>query len=122
MSNDTPLMTTVLLVDDDADLRGMLCETLEDAGFHVLSASGGRAALEIVKREALDAAVTDIVMADGEGIEFILKAKAARPTLPVIAMSAKAMYLKDAANLGADHTLLKPFRLRTLLALLGPAA
>ena len=115
-------MTTILLVDDDAELRGTLCETLEDAGFRVLAASGGHAALEIVTRESVDTAVTDIVMADGEGIEFILKAKAARPGLPVIAMSAKAMYLTDAARLGADHTLLKPFRLRQLLDLLGPAA
>ncbi|HBT43033.1 MAG TPA: diguanylate cyclase response regulator, partial [Rhodospirillaceae bacterium] len=38
-------MTTILLVDDDAELRGTLCETLEDAGFRVLAASGGHAAL-----------------------------------------------------------------------------
>ena len=56
-------MTTILLVDDDAELRGTLCETLEDAGFRVLAASGGHAALEIVTREAVDTAVTDIVMA-----------------------------------------------------------
>tara|TARA_R110002072_G_scaffold33933_5_gene102225 strand:+ start:1176 stop:1523 length:348 start_codon:yes stop_codon:yes gene_type:complete len=115
-------MTTILLVDDDTDLRSTLCETLEDAGFRVLAASGGHAALDIIKRETVDAAVTDIVMADGEGIEFIINAKKARPTLPVIAMSAKALYLRDAAGLGTDHTLLKPFRLRDLLDVLGPAA
>ena len=115
-------MTTILLVEDDADLRGALSETLEDAGFRVLAASGGHAALDIIGREVIDAAVTDIVMADGEGIEFIMKAKKALPMLPVIAMSAKARYLKDAASLGADHTLLKPFRLHELLAVLGPAA
>jgi two-component system response regulator FlrC len=114
-------MTTILVIDDDADLRGALCETLEDAGYRVLSASGGNAAIRILKTEQVDTAVTDIVMADGEGIEFIIKAKAANPGLPVIAMSAKSHYLKDAASLGADHTLLKPFRLHKLLSLLAPA-
>ncbi|PIW26323.1 MAG: response regulator [Rhodospirillales bacterium CG15_BIG_FIL_POST_REV_8_21_14_020_66_15] len=115
-------MTTILVVEDDAELRAALHETLEEAGFRVLAASGGHAALDIIGREPVDAAVTDIVMADGEGIEFIMKAKAAKPSLPVIAMSAKALYLRDAASLGADHTLQKPFRLRDLLTLLGPAA
>ena len=114
-------MTTVLLVEDDEDLRGALSETLEDAGFRVLTASGGIEGLELVHNETVDKAVTDIVMAGGEGIEFILKAKAVKPSLPIIAMSAKAMYLRDAKSLGADHTLLKPFRVHELLAVLGDA-
>ncbi|MEQ8229444.1 MAG: response regulator [Rhodospirillales bacterium] len=113
-------MTTVLLIEDDADLRGALFETLEDAGYTVLAASGGYQGLDILQREAVDMAVTDIVMAGGEGIEFILKAKAAHPSVPIVAMSAKAHYLKDAASLGADHILLKPFRLHELMAVLSP--
>lgn len=115
-------MTRILLVEDDADLRETLREDLERAGYEVLTADGGHPGLAILERTAVDAAVTDIVMANGEGIEFIRKLKAARPDLPVIAMSAKAQYLRHAAQLGADRTLQKPFRFNDLLAVLPAAA
>ena len=115
-------MKSILLVEDNADLRDMLRESLEGAGYQVITAPGGRLGLTLFQRGPIDAVVTDIMMADGEGIEFILRVKEARPGVPVIAMSAKAHYLDNAAKLGADRTLLKPFRLRDLLACLQQAA
>ena len=115
-------MKSILLVEDNADLRDMLRESLESAGYQVITAPGGEVGLTLFRRGPVDAVVTDIMMADGEGIEFIMRIKAAQPETPVIAMSAKATYLENAAKLGADRTLLKPFRLHDLLACLQPAA
>lgn len=115
-------MKSILLVDDDADLRDMLRESLEDAGYRVITAAGGRTGLTLFRHGPVDAVITDLMMADGEGIEFIVHLKEATPCVPVIAMSAKAKYLEQAAKLGADWTLLKPFRFHDLLACLQKAA
>ncbi len=110
-------MSTVLLVEDDPDLRNELRERLVQAGYGVLAADGGARALGLLKDAEKDVtvAVTDIVMAEGEGIELILALRRERPDLFIVAMSGKGPYLQTAQRLGADRTLLKPFRFRALL-------
>ncbi len=102
---------------------------LSNHGYTVLPAENGRRALEILRREAVDLLLTDLVMPEYEGIELIIKVHAEFPPLPVIAMSGareRGAYLRSAVHLGATRTIQKPFDVTTLISAvegaLGPAA
>ncbi len=102
---------TVLVVDDEPGVRDYLEHTLCSAGYHVVTAGDGRAALEIASRLPIDILVTDLVMPEQEGIETIQLFRRRHPTVKIIAMSGAfaGEFLGMAAMLGASATLLKPF-------------
>ncbi|MBC7768689.1 MAG: response regulator [Phycisphaerales bacterium] len=115
--------TRVCLVDDDIFVRDALALGLSDAGFEVLTAPGAAAGFDLVQRENVDAIVTDMNMPGTDGSEFICELRAAWPYLPIVAISG-AIHLQGrstceiATELGADGTLIKPFRARQLADLL----
>ena len=118
-------MTTgkrVLVVDDQPDILGFMALTLERAGFEVHVAAGGREALELQRRHAVDIVIADIFMPEMDGIEAINRIKHDYPHTWVVAMSSGSArmqdYLKVARNIGADATLTKPFTSTQLLSLL----
>lgn len=118
-----PARTRVCLVDDDIFVRDALALGLSDAGYDVLSAPGAAAGLDIVRREKINAVVTDMNMPGTHGAEFIAELRAQHPTLPIIAISGAATIggrgtAEVAAELGASTTLIKPFRARELAAAL----
>lgn len=111
---------TILLVDDDAALRNLLTRVLQEAGYHVIAAEDGRAALRQVLAARVDLVVTDVYMPRADGVELVMNLREKAPHIPVIAMSASfagmghAM-LRVLRLLGAGHTLEKPFSLQELL-------
>ena len=122
---------TILVVDDEADVIRMITLILEDADYQVISVNRGEDAIKLLARQAVDLIVTDIIMPDMEGIEFIQSVKASHPAVPIVAISGggrshNADFLKFARSLGARATLSKPFRREELLAavskILAPAA
>jgi PAS domain S-box-containing protein len=107
---------TVLVVDDDENVRNLFVECL-DRDYRVLHAGDGEEAVSIVRREhALDLLITDLFMPKQEGLETIQAVRALRPGMRVIAISGAfgGQFLKTAERLGVDATLLKPIRLDTL--------
>lgn len=108
-------MVKVLIIDDDDKLRTLVRDALIDEGYHVDEASGGWAGLKCCEIMMPDIVITDILMAEGEGIETILELSRRAPLLPIIAMSGKIDYLRNAQNLGASRVLAKPFRMPQLL-------
>jgi CheY-like chemotaxis protein len=66
----------ILVVDDEPDLCDLVSEEFEFAGCQTLRASSGNQALEIFEANELDAVVSDVRMADGNGIELLDKIKA----------------------------------------------
>lgn len=112
----------VLLVDDDAFLREILNEFLQDEGIHVVCASDGKEALDLVD-ETYSCVVTDMAMPKLDGVSLVQKLKADYPALKIIAISGGRvhsgdLYLKLAAKAGADRTFCKPFDLEEFLACL----
>ncbi len=78
----------VLLVDDEALVREVLRAGLEDCGFDVTPASGGQAALRILDQDpSIGMMVTDLAMAEMDGITLIGRARAMRPSLPIILLT-----------------------------------
>jgi len=92
----------------------MLGETLEGMGYQVTEASTGADALADFLIQPSDVVITDLLMPEVDGFETIRQLKTISPALKVIAMSGggrigSGRYLDVAKNLGAEHTLKKPF-------------
>jgi len=83
---------TILVVEDDADVRAMVTELLSHLGYHILVASNGAEALALLRRDnAVDLLFTDIVMpADMTGVELARRARNLRPNLKVLLSSGHA--------------------------------
>ncbi len=114
-------MPRVLVIDDHAEIREFLRETLEAAGYDVAVAPNGREGLEIQRRQPADLVITDIFMPEQEGLETIEELSRQSPRPKIIAMSGGGRlrtldYLPAAQEFGADRAIGKPFDYETMLA------
>jgi DNA-binding response OmpR family regulator len=107
----------VLVADDDADLRDLIAFTLAQAGYLVLKAADGPAAVQLFERESPDLVVLDINMPGLSGFQ-VCEAIRRRSRVPVMMLTVRGEEedLVRALGLGADDYLNKPFSPRTLLA------
>jgi DNA-binding response OmpR family regulator len=78
---------TILIVDDDPQIRAMCTTTLEESGYSVREASNGKKALAEIKKAACDLIVLDLSMPDVDGFEFLKAVRVEEPTLKVIAIA-----------------------------------
>lgn len=111
---------SILIVDDNRDIRDFMQIALEAAGYGVHTATEGAQALVMQRERPADLLVTDIFMPGREGISTIEGFKAEFPGTRIIAMSAgggtrKRDFLSAAALIGANATLRKPFTATQLL-------
>lgn len=83
---------TILVVEDEPDVQAFLAATLEDAGFHVVTASNGQEAYNRVKESKPDAITLDLVMPRQSGVTFYkrLRANAKYADIPVMIVTAHA--------------------------------
>ncbi len=117
MTEQSAATQTILIVDDDPEVRHVLRAMLEAAGFAVAEADNGRQALAECRKLPVKLMITDLVMPEREGIETIKIARQAYPELRIIAISGAfgGEYLRIAKLLGADAALPKPLRMDALL-------
>jgi CheY-like chemotaxis protein len=101
---------SVLLAEDDIDIRDVLAEVLRGEGFEVVEAANGLEALRLALANTPNVVVTDLMMPmmDGRALIAELKARAALSTVPIIVITA---YRGRADGLACDRTLPKPFNL-----------
>jgi DNA-binding NtrC family response regulator len=113
-----PIPATILLVDDDADVRNVLAQMLESGGYRVFEAEDGKQAVAEARRQPIDLLITDLVMPEQEGIETIKLLRREYPAMKIIAMSGAfgGDFLTVAGYLGATETLQKPLHLDTILS------
>ena len=114
---------TILLVDDEDLLREGLREILELRKFNVLEAANGADALEqFALADKIDLVISDVVMPEMDGVDFIDHLRKSFPDVPILTMSGgsrvvSARYGLDSALLsGANDTISKPFTSKQLLA------
>ena len=108
---------TILVIDDDANLRRVTEYNLSSAGFQVLTADSGQAGLNIFETRELDLVVSDVKLGDINGLDLLEKIKAISPDIPVIIITAFGsieMAVK-AMNNGAFNFIAKPFDRETLI-------
>jgi CheY-like chemotaxis protein len=110
---------TILLIDDEDDIREVATLTLETMGdFEVTSASSGEAGIECATREQPDAILLDVMMPELDGPSTLARLRAIAVTrdIPVIFLTAKvqAVDRRRLADLGAVGIIAKPFDPMTL--------
>jgi DNA-binding response OmpR family regulator len=108
----------VLVVDDEVSVRQALERALRLEGFAVSTASGGRAALEVVAQRPPAVVVLDVMMPDLDGVSVVRRLRAAGVDVPVCILSARDEVADRVAGLqaGADDYLVKPFAIAELTA------
>ena len=122
---DTDLATaqkatlSLLVVDDDQDIRDLMADYLRQHGFQVRSADGGDAMFACIEEEKPDLILMDIRMPEMNGLDATRIIKEINHNTPVIALSAYAFEenIQEAKAAGCDEFLAKPFRVEDLIDL-----
>lgn len=111
-------MATILIVEDEADLRQVIEFNLESAGHRVLTASTGSEGLKVAESEKPDLVLLDIMLPDITGLDVCrqLKTKADTKNIAVVMLTARGEEIDRVVGfeLGADDYVVKPFSVREL--------
>lgn len=120
-------MARILVIDDEEPVRSIIRLALEKQGHEVEEAQDGVEGTRLFEASPFDLVITDLIMPEKEGIETILDLRESRFNVPILVISGglsfggrsldKSGPLQDAEALGADASLSKPFRMRTLVEL-----
>ncbi|MDY0146671.1 MAG: response regulator [Halothiobacillus sp.] len=110
-------MKTILVVDDDADLRSLLRAYLTDQGYHVLEAAEGNELWTRLDNSTVDLIILDLMLPGEDGLSLCRTIRA-RQTTPILMLTARGDEMDRIIGLemGADDYLPKPFHPRELLA------
>lgn len=114
-------MQSILVIDDDDEVRSVLAIMLDRAGYEVQTARDGNEGIEKYRAHPSDLVITDIVMPEKEGIETITELRRDFPDAKIIAMSGggkllAGTYLDMARAFGVSHTFTKPVSQEELLS------
>lgn len=110
---------TILVVEDDFDIRVLLCNFFESENFDVLSAENGKAALEVLRTtKAPDLILLDLMMPVMDAMEFrkIQESDPKIASVPVLVMSADPNVDVKRLTLGVNEYVRKPIDVETLLS------
>ncbi len=110
-------MKTILIVDDNASIRTLVRDYLNEQGFRTITADNGQNALYTARQEKPDLILLDIMMPKMDGYQFITAYRKENDA-PIILLTAKLEESDKVLGLelGADDYLTKPFGMRELLA------
>lgn len=113
-------MKTILLVDDDVDLRELLSFEFNNSGYRVFVAENGREAFQIVKKEKVDVVLSDVRMPNGDGVELLRQIKELNVKAPTVILVTgfAGLSIEDAYDQGAYRMIKKPFVFNDLIATL----
>lgn len=112
MSNET-----ILIVDDEKEIRNLISIYLKNEGFHVLEACDGEEGLQLVKKHKVHLIVLDLMMPKVDGIKMCMKVREVAE-MPIIMLTAKSQDMDKIGGLtiGADDYVTKPFNPLELIA------
>jgi len=124
-------MSRVVIIDDEEDIRLVLSEIFDRAGFDVRVASNGDEGLSLIREYGADLVITDIIMPGKDGVQTAYDIRMEFPKTKIIVMSGggnvapldyepgaitTTAYLASANEIGADMTLTKPFDRHELIS------
>jgi DNA-binding NtrC family response regulator len=111
MTNSNRETETILIVDDDPHVLEVLYARLQSAGYTVLKAENGQAALALLKSNKIDLMVSDMKMPGMGGMEVLARARTMQPGLPIVFLTAYGTIpdAVKAVKAGAVDYLAKPF-------------
>lgn len=110
-------MATVLIVDDEEDIRELVGIYLKNEGYNICKAVNGQEALQCLSDMQIELAILDVMMADMDGIALCMEIRK-KSNIPIIMLSAKDQDMDKVIGLsaGADDYLAKPFNPVELVA------
>lgn len=115
----------ILIAEDNGDMRDLLQEVMEDAGYDTIVAVNGRQALSYVEKESkvIDLVISDVQMPEMSGEQLLAKVRDSRPETPVIVITAfgSVEQAVEMVKAGAYQYLTKPFENREILRLIEEA-
>lgn len=110
---------TVLVGDDDRDIRELVAKKLRNAGYEVSVAADGLSALSAIKEQRPDLAVLDIMMPGLSGLDVVrqLRESGGHEAMAIILLTAKSQEfdVENGFAVGADDYVVKPFSPREFL-------
>ncbi len=109
---------TIVVVEDDEDIRDLIIAQLARENYRPLAAAGISALRDICAREAVDLIILDLNLPDGDGLALCREMRAGGIATPIIMVTARGTAIDRVLGLelGADDYLTKPFEPRELLA------
>jgi DNA-binding response OmpR family regulator len=112
------MATIILVVEDDPSIRRGIVDALRFSGYQPRQAADGHEGLRAALHDSYDLLLLDLILPGPGGLEILTALRAARPTVPVIILTAKGDESDRVAGLegGADDYVVKPFSVRELLA------
>jgi DNA-binding response OmpR family regulator len=112
------LQCRILTIEDDAAIRRGIVDALTFAGYDVIQAADGKEGCRVAVTREYDLLLLDMVLPGKPGLEILREVRNARPTLPVIILSARGEERDRVTGLklGADDYVVKPFSVDELLA------
>jgi len=110
------MIPQVLITDDDAAFRGVLCEALQYPGLEVLQASDGEEALQVIRSRPIHMAIVDVHMPKVTGLDVLRELGRQPMSMPYVLMSAMLdeTIQREAVRMRAYRVLRKPIRLRQI--------
>lgn len=110
-------MFSILIVEDNADMRELFCTVLTDSGYQCFSAADGLEALQIMDREYIDLIVADIMMPRMDGYELTKTVRDAKIDTPILMVTAKDQFddLQKGFRAGTDDYMIKPINVKELV-------
>jgi len=113
-------MISVLVAEDDADIRDLVAFKLEQVGYDVTAVEDGPSALIAARLSAPDLAVLDVSMPGMSGLDVcrLLRADPTTAGIPIIMLTARVQErdVEDGLTAGADDYMVKPFSPRELVS------
>jgi CheY-like chemotaxis protein len=123
-------MAKIIVIDDEEDVRDVLKQVLQRAGYDVSVASGGKEGIELLQKEGADLVITDVIMPGIDGVTTVKKIREKFRNTRILVISgggnvaprsyepdaiSTTAFLSSAKNAGADGTLTKPFDRQELI-------
>lgn len=110
-------MFTILIVEDNPDMRELFAEVLSESGYKCLSASNGDEAMDIMDEDVVDLVVADIMMPKMNGYELIKALRDAKYEIPILVVTAKDQFddMQMGFKLGCDDYMIKPINVKELV-------
>jgi len=108
----------ILVVEDDANIRAGLVDTLESEGYRTTSAGNGEQALSLFSQERFDLVLLDIMLPKKSGYDVCRAIRLTNSAMPIVMLTAKGEEIDKVVGLqlGADDYITKPFGVHELLA------